>query len=179
MSIKNKVIIFSIFLPAISCIYGILSKHGDIIMNSLLTILCILVFIIIHKKFPYFKDKTYCAFLIFILLSVFAGRTLKIYMLIPHWDKILHFLSGFIFASAGSEIYIKLDGNCINRRLISFFAVIFAIAAACVWEIYEFSIDKILNMSSQNGLNDTMWDMIAGTISAIIKVAVTDKILKL
>lgn len=171
MSSKSKIIILSIILPIMSFIYGIFTKQHDIFINSIYTVICIFGFAIINKKFPVIKTGTFCSVIVFIILSLFAGRTLKIYNLIPQWDKILHFISGFILVSVGKEIFLKLNNNSINKRLMNIFAVLFAIASAGIWEIYEFSIDKILGTLAQNGsLDDTMWDIILGTTSSIISI---------
>lgn len=176
MSDKFKIIILSIALPALFAIFGLFTKRFDIALNSLLTIACIIIFVLLHEKFPVLNPATYRLFLIFILLSVFVGRALKIYSVISSWDKILHFLSGYIIASAGGQIYIKLKGDGKNKRLMNLFVISFAAAIAALWEFYEFFGDKALGLSSQNGsLDDTMWDMILGTLSAIIYLICTKK----
>ena len=49
------------------------------------------------------------------------------------------------------------------------FSIIFAIAAAAVWEIWEFSTDQLFGFLSQNNsLHDTMWDIICGSIIGIV-----------
>ena len=45
----------------------------------------------------------------------------------------------------------------------------FSIASAGVWEMWEFSTDQLFGFASQNNsLNDTMWDIICGSIMGII-----------
>ena len=54
-----------------------------------------------------------------------------------------------------------------------------AFSAAGLWEIWEFAGDKLLGTTSQNAsLDDTMYDIILGSVSAIIKVFVLDSIFK-
>ncbi len=176
MSGKTKINIILNTLPAIVCIYAIFTKQYDVALNSFLTMLCLVAVIIINDKVSILSLGTYYGILIFILLSVFAGRGLEIYRIIPSWDKILHFLSGFITVPAGKNIYEKLNGNAKNKLLMNVFALSFAVAVAGVWEIYEFSIDKLLGLTSQNGsLDDTMWDIIAGSISSVISILSTTK----
>lgn len=166
----SKFNIISVVLPILSLIYGMYTKQTDMVLNSLLTIFCIFAIVLINKKFRIFTDGTCFAAVIFILLAVFLGRTLKVYHIISQWDKVLHFTSGFIIASIGGQVYIKLNGNLSNKKLMTWFTVIFAVAAAGVWEFYEFFVDCIAHISAQNGLTDTMLDMIAGTVSALIAV---------
>ena len=88
----------------------------------------------------------------------------------------MHFLSGFITAPIGKQVYINLKGDVKKRRLMLVFALLFAISLAAGWEIYEFTIDSLLKTNSQNGsLSDTMWDIIAGSVSAVIYVFVKKK----
>ena len=167
----SKLNIVSVILPILSLIYGIYTKQTDMMLNSLLTIFCIFAIVLINKKFRVLTDRTCFAAVIFILLAVFLGRTLKVYKIISQWDKILHFTSGFIIAPIGKQVYEKLNGDLSNKKLTTWFTVIFAVAAAGIWEFYEFFVDCIAHISAQNGLTDTMLDMIAGTLSALIAVA--------
>ena len=162
---------FLAILPAVFTLYGVFTVQYEIALNSAYTLLLIGVLWLIHKKFPIFKISTHSSLVIFILLSVFLGRALGMYAIVPHWDKLLHFLSGFIFAQAGKEIYLKLDANKKSKALLNSFALLTAFSVAGLWEILEFTSDKILNTNAQNGsLDDTMYDIIAGSLSAIIKV---------
>ena len=176
MHFRSRLVIFSIFLVAAFAVYGILIKNYSAVFNSFCTLLCLCAFALLHNKFPVLDNKTYCAFVIFIMLSVFAGRTLNMYAHIPYWDKFLHFSSGFIFASSGTQIYKKLKGDDKNHILMNLFVLSFSVALAGLWEIYEFSIDSLLGTTAQNGsLSDTMWDMIAGTLGTIITIALISK----
>ncbi len=93
------------------------------------------------------------------------------YYIIPNWDKILHFLSGFLASHIGIETYKKCDGEEKNKKLIYSFSFLFAASMAVLWEIYEFSVDAIIGTNAQNdSLSDTMLDMIAGTVSSVIYI---------
>ena len=166
-----KFTVFAVFIPAVLSLYGFFTMQYGLALNSAYALFLIAVLWLIHKKFPVFKISTYSSFIIFILLSVFLGRALSLYALIPYWDKILHFLSGFIFAQVGKEIYLKLGGNKKSKALLNIFALLSAFSIAALWEIWEFATDKILNTNAQNGsLDDTMYDITMGSLSGIIKV---------
>lgn len=171
MSVKNKLNIIFLVLPALLCIYGLFTKQYHIATNSLVALLCVAALMIFHRKIPVLNTQTYFSVIVLILLSILIGKALKVYDLVPWWDKMLHFMSGFIFISVGKCIYVKLKGNHKNKILMNVFALSFAVAIAGIWEIYEFSIDSIFNLSSQNGsLTDTMWDMILGTVSSLMSI---------
>ena len=124
---------------------------------------------LVNAKFRVFTFKTCIAFSLLLILSVFCGRTLGFYETVPYWDKALHFLSGFIFARAGKEIYLRLGGSRKSRWLLLCFSLLFAISAAALWEIWEFSGDNLFGLNAQNNsLQDTMLDIILGSVSGTI-----------
>ena len=145
---------------------------GDILVtNIILAVLCIVAVTIIYKKTKLLTKGAYFSVVIFILLSIFLGRGMRIYRIIPFWDKGLHFLSGFIATAVAKHIYSVFGGNTKNKVLFNLFTIVFAVAVAGVWEIYEFTIDSLFGMQAQNNsLDDTMWDIILGTASGLISV---------
>src|SRR3990172_7384803 len=58
--------------------------------------------------------------------------------------------------------------------LVGLFTITFAMAVGGLWEIGEFAVDKIFNKDTQNGLDNTMWDLIndliGGTFVAIMGI---------
>lgn len=138
-------------------------------MTYILILISISVVYIIKKFTRIFSIYTFYASVIFILLSLLVGKAFKFYEIIPKWDLILHFLSGFIIAPIGKRIYVLLGGDSKNKKFIIIFILCFAISTAAAWEIYEFTTDMILGTNSQNNsLSDTMWDIIAGSLSSAI-----------
>ena len=171
MSVKTNFTLVTVALPFLYILYSFFQKDFVSLTNSALTLLYILIFLFIYKKYAFFNGRLYYSSLIFILLSVFAGRTLNAYGYIPYWDKILHFFSGFIFVGVGKEIYQKLSSPVHSTWLSILFPLFFAIAAAGLWEMWEFAGDSLFGLSTQNNsLNDTMLDMILGSASALISV---------
>ena len=171
MSKHTKIICTLLLFPLTTLIYGFCTTQYITVFNSILTAMCIIVFTLFNKKTSIFNLKTFYSVIVFILLAVFFGRTLKLYDIISFWDKILHFVSGFVIASAAEQIYQKLTGDEGNKPLKYWFIFLFAAASAAVWEFYEFAVDSVAHIQAQNGLADTMLDMIAGTASAILFIA--------
>ncbi|MBR2568767.1 MAG: hypothetical protein IKE34_06235 [Paenibacillus sp.] len=112
--------------------------------------------------------------LLFIALTMMVANMFSMYGFIPYLDKIEHLLSGVILAFVGMYLYSRLiksheSPGMPAHKLGIWFSLWFAIAMAGVWEIYEFTVDHLFGLNSQNGsLTDTMLDMICGTIGAII-----------
>lgn len=108
----------------------------------------------------------------FIFLSMYLANVWNFYG-IPYYDKFLHLGSGILIALIGYVLFIHLCGNTektgINPFAPIIFSIIFSIAGAGVWEIWEFTTDLIFGFSAQNGsLNDTMIDIICGSVMGII-----------
>lgn len=110
--------------------------------------------------------------LLFIAITMLIANLFNMYAVIPFLDKWEHLLSGVILCFAG----VYLIKSMMQRKgvtdlpasIIIWFALYFSVAMAGCWEIYEFTTDHIFGLASQNGsLNDTMIDIICGTIGAI------------
>jgi len=85
----------------------------------------------------------------------------------PYYDKVAHLVSGTTVALLGFLGVIFLDKYwkmTLTTPFIIGFTIIFSVALGAFWEMYEFFVDTVFGGSlagpMQNGLNDTMWDMI-------------------
>lgn len=172
---KNKPLIINI----ISMIFLILTwicdfffLQGDKTFRIVLMAVTLWLVYFVYKK-TFLRRSRVSFYLIysFVFAAMYLGSILDFYTEFYYWDKILHLLSGAIIALIGYIIYLNLTrgSSGIKSYMPVFFSVIFAIAAAGAWEIWEFSTDQIFGFTSQNNsLHDTMWDIICGTITAIL-----------
>lgn len=102
--------------------------------------------------------------LILLVLSVAAGGILgspfNFYTLFPHFDTLLHGISGVIFAALGYMLAERLFGR-INTRTRFVGAIVmalsFSLAIAVVWEIHEYNCTLLLGMET---MDDTLVDYI-------------------
>ena len=102
--------------------------------------------------------------------SLFGG-----YDLVPYWDKILHFLSGFLFAVLGTAVYFtKKPGHALDRAdafNASLYTWMFAMMSAVLWEIWEYLVSfsgADPQQVAATGVGDTMQDMIVCTAGGLI-----------
>ncbi|WP_071393580.1 hypothetical protein [Bacillus tuaregi] len=112
----------------------------------------------------------------FTYIAVGLG-TLGGFYAIHHFDDVLHFLSG-VWIGYGSLILLQiLAGEDMAARLpkgfVTLYMISFALAAAGLWELFEFAGDKWFHMTAQGrNHDDTMFDMIngltGGTVAALI-----------
>ena len=111
--------------------------------------------------------------LVFIFMAIFLAEILNFYSKIHIFDKILHSLSGVMLLFIGQTLYKRIENSQKNFQsntvLMILFSMFFSIAMAGCWEIFEFSMDRIMGYHLQNdSLFDTMGDIICGTSMAII-----------
>lgn len=174
---------FELFLYALAsiCFIYFLFK-GDmqktlqpLLIISVLTIIKVLIKI---TKIPISTGLRF-SILAFIFVAMFFANEFRGYSIIPYLDKIEHLSSGVILFFLGSLIFELInenETNKLNLKTIILFGLFFAIAMAGVWEIYEFTTDKLFSLRSQNNsLNDTMGDIICGTIGALLSSIYTYK----
>lgn len=115
----------------------------------------------------------YYALVLFACAAQYFGMMFRFYDRFPYFDLLLHFGSGFLLTMYGDYFCRFLVKKCsrseIPRVITVLFSVFFAITGAVVWEIYEFLADRFLGMTAQGiGVADTMEDLIAGSLSAVI-----------
>lgn len=107
-------------------------------------------------------NRRFIFFLIFIILIFLALHLLgwySLYYTTIWYDKLLHFLAGasivfIIWQLMGKKIFISL---------------LLLLVIAFLWEVFEFSIDKIFNLPLlQLGLKDTLWDLVFDILGGIV-----------
>lgn len=121
--------------------------------------------------------KYYLGILVFTFFAQFLGGMLHFYLLIPSYDIILHLASGALLVLLADYIFNLISSRYPDKSVPEAIRILFcffaAVASAACWEIWEYSGDKLLKLNSQLGsLDDTMTDIIAGTIGAVIGVVV-------
>lgn len=173
---KNTEVIVTLafmVLLAITAVYDVTVNNSIKLPRIILIVVTILIIYFCWKATFLKKSKIiYYSILIFIFLSMYLANVWNFYG-IPNYDKFLHLGSGILIALIGYVLYLYLSGgkeqNGMNALTPVIFSIIFSIAAAGVWEIWEFATDMMFGLSAQNGsLLDTMIDIICGTIMGIV-----------
>lgn len=127
----------------------------------------------ILKRFIKIEEKDKLEFYIFIFIAEFLGCIVNLFKFITWFDTLSHFVSGIYFFIIGLKLLRlmnKFDEQ--NKMFNIIFAVAIALSSACIWEIFEFSIDSLFSMNLQHnidtGVVDTMQDIIACTLGTFI-----------
>ena len=159
---------------AVTLIYDLAAKDGKHIFRIVLAAVTAWIMYFVYKK-TFLRKSRISFYLIFIFMfaAMYLGSVIEFYEIIPGYDKILHSISGVIIALIGYILFLSLikgDAKGVfNPMMGVLFSIIFSIAAAAVWEIWEFSTDQLFGFTSQNNsLIDTMWDIICGTVMGLI-----------
>lgn len=91
---------------------------------------------------------------VFIFASEILGEIACFYVTVPFWDKAMHTVSGFIYAAVGYSMADILNRD--HRISFQLSPVFLAVVAFCfsmtigaLWEIFEFSVDVLLNKDMQ------------------------------
>lgn len=119
------------------------------------------------------SDSTDFIIQLFIFACLFMGKMYNIYSILPWWDSFVHFISG-ILLGIGSLLLltIQVKEDVIKKLqpiFIATYGFLSSVAAAGLWEIWEFAGDQLFGLNSQgNSLMDTMTDICMGASGGII-----------
>jgi len=105
---------------------------------------------IFRVNFPPLLELSVC---LFTFGAIIIGDIFEFYSIIPWWDDLLHFTSGFLFIAVGmffidiilkknKKIYLPL----ILKIIISF---CFTVTLLTIWECFEYGCDKLLGTDTQ------------------------------
>ncbi len=149
--------------------YGI-----DRILLCLVLIPVLLVAKIAKKLFKIkISDGLELVYIVFIILTMLLGSIMGFFSLISWYDSFTHFLSGIFTFVMGIFILIWFREYDSKKILYScFFAMLFSISIAPLWECVEFTIDNVMGTDTQKvlttGVHDTMKDMICAILGSIL-----------
>ena len=142
---------------------------------------------IVSRKFKVVVPGTICVlYYVFLYCAIFLGEVLNFYYVVPHWDTLLHALSGAMLGALGFVLvdFLNKDAHVkvsLSPFFISLFAFSFALSVGALWEVYEFSFDYVLGLNMQkhttsrgvsligrDALSDTMKDIIIDAAAAFL-----------
>lgn len=175
--LKDKALglnLISMVILIITAIYDFMFRGGEKLFRIGLMVITLWIMYGVYKKT--FLRKTRISFYLiysFIFGAMYLGNVFDFYLIIPMYDKILHLLSGLILGMIGYILFVHVSNGAtegsFKRYMPILFSIIFSIAGAAVWEIWEFSTDQLFGFASQNNsLHDTMWDIICGSLMGVI-----------
>lgn len=106
-----------------------------------------------------------------IFLNTFMGEGLNLYSRVWLYDKVLHVYGSAVIALLAFVITYTFHYTKrwrLSLPMVGFFTVTFAMAVGGLWEIGEFAVDSLFGKTTQDGLADTMWDMINDLVGGMV-----------
>ena len=175
--LKDKALrlnVISMIILIVTAVYDFIFRDGEKFFRIGLMAVTLWIMYFIYKK-TFLRKSRLSFYLIysFIFGAMYLGNVFDFYLIIPMYDKMLHLLSGLIIGIIGYMLFMHVSNGIVDgpfkRYMPILFSIIFAIAGAAIWEIWEFSTDQLFGFTSQNNsLHDTMWDIICGTIMGVV-----------
>lgn len=154
--INNSLIIISFLLSLFSKNY--------LMFIGLIPLLIISFIIRRYNKYLEF------VYLLFLLISYVLGFVYDYYDKVYYFDALAHSLFGLVGSIYSLPLLNKLKKYDINSLVFNvLFIIIFTLSLASLWEIFEFTIDRIFeNANMQRSLNNTMKDIISAFLFSIL-----------
>ena len=200
------IFLFVLLTLVVSCVYaiaGVVSASSRLVPDieyektksdyALMLVQCLLGIIVMFLPSAFEKrlriaipGPMYIVFIVFLYAAIYLGEIRNFYYRIPHWDLILHGLSGLMLGALSFSVITLLNDAqkvriSLSPAFVAVFAFCFALAMGVVWEFYEFTIDGLLGLNMQkfaleNGqsligraaLTNTMNDLIVDAFGAIV-----------
>jgi len=163
------------------------SDYLLMLVQCLLGIFALYMPSIISKRWKIeIPSGIYILYVVFLYCAIFLGEVTSFYYRVPHWDTYLHTFSGAMIGALGFSVISLLNKEekihmKLSPAFVAVFAFCFAVALGAIWEIYEFTVDSIMELNMQKyateegilkigreSLNDTMKDIIVDTLGAIV-----------
>lgn len=160
LSASMLILVFSLLSPES---VGLFDKIG-----MELALIAIGVFLI------HFPTGIFLAVNLFVI-SAAAGSILRVYDLLPGYDRIVHFASGIVLCFVGYYLtrqMLKRLKTAENPLILTTCSFLFSCMGAGLWEIVEFTVDCVAQMGVQHGNTDTMGDIVSGFVGALCFTAV-------
>ena len=146
--ILRLVLVASIVLAALR------SDWETIFYSALALLLCTLP-AVVERKFPVvFPVGLEVTILLFIFAANFLGELRSFYLLVPHWDTMLHTINGFISAAVGFSLLDLINRNNLSKFSLSplylcIVSVCFSTTIGVVWEFFEYFMDCFVHTDMQ------------------------------
>ena len=143
----------------------IMGNWNNVFLCGLTLVLFVIPAIIEKKLNLALPDTLQILILLFIYSAEILGEINEFYIVIPHWDTILHTLNGFLCAAVGFSTIDILNQKeffhaTMSPLFVALVAFCFSMTIGVMWEFFEYGADQILKYDMQK-------DAIIDTISTV------------
>lgn len=178
---KIKYINYLLCLVAIICsIYLVITRDNQVglILKDLSIIFTITLLFIFEKLLKVkISDGIKFVYILFVFMAHFLGATIELYNKINYFDKVTHTLSGVLTGYLSLFLLFLMNKYNKNEKIFNIiYIIIFTLAVAAFWEIFEYSANILFGGDAQRvqltGVNDTMQDIIVALLGSIMVVVI-------
>lgn len=160
------VYLFLRFLVMVTLVLRILARDYESALICVLTLILFTMPSVLERRLQInLPDALEIVIMLFIFAAEILGEIQEFYVLVPHWDTVLHTINGFLFAAIGFCMVNLLNDDPNTAMDLSPFYV--AVAAFCfsmtigvLWEFFEWAMDSWFGMDMQK-------DTIVTTINSV------------
>ena len=169
--LQNKKTVLSVYLilrllVLITMVLQFLGGHFQNVFVCILTLVLLMLPSLIERKIRVeLPDALQIIIMLFVFAAEILGEIQEFYVLVPHWDTVLHTINGFLFAAIGFSIVNILNEN--KRVSMTLSPAYMAVAAFCfsmtigvLWEFFEWGMDCIFATDMQK-------DVVLQSISSV------------
>lgn len=158
--LQNKKTVLSVYLilrllVLITMVLQFLGGHFQNVFVCILTLVLLMLPSLIERKIRVeLPDALQIIIMLFVFAAEILGEIQEFYVLVPHWDTVLHTINGFLFAAIGFSIVNILNEN--KRVSMTLSPAYMAVAAFCfsmtigvLWEFFEWEMDCVFATDMQ------------------------------
>ena len=182
-NILSVSIIFSILGVLNLVLFAILSSLGLVFYRSLSYVFAVgfiacvwvpmVLNLILKTKFSLWLLISYN---LFMFASISLGSLWNLYVYVLGFDKVVHFISGVLFAILAYDLLKNNKDNNLSYFWLFFVCFSISMMFGGVWEIYEFVCDGLFSNNAQGAIgqvgrtaiSDTMLDLVCDFAGAIL-----------
>ena len=135
------------------CLYCVIRFLIERTIDKVLLSVCVAALAAVPlwiTRFSIFPADWLTVFVHLYALGVLFGHNFDFYDRVGCWDKLLHAAGGITFAIVGQYVLYFLNRRQPSPRWLTFtFMLISSIAAAAIWEFYEYFCDRAFHLDMQ------------------------------
>lgn len=152
------------FFVILTMIRQFFNRDYESVLICILTLFLFMLPSILAKRLHIaLPDVLQIVILLFVFAAEILGEIREFYVLVPHWDTVLHTINGFLFAAIGFCIVNLLnEDKNISMTLSPFYMAVaafcFSMTIGVLWEFFEWGMDTVLHLDMQK---DTVLDALS------------------
>lgn len=158
--LQNKKIVLSVYLilrllVLITMVLQFLGGHFQNVFVCILTLVLLMLPSLIERKIRVeLPDALQIIIMLFVFAAEILGEIQEFYVLVPHWDTVLHTINGFLFAAIGFSIVNILNENkrvsmMLSPAYMAVAAFCFSMTIGVLWEFFEWGMDCVFATDMQ------------------------------